>query len=119
MGWWCRWAFGWPSFAQHMPLPAWGHASGCTPSNCIVRDPLKPLAPTADLPPPAHPIPPHPHPLSEQVATNGTALRSLHDPTGKTCTTITSATQVGSTLYLGSLGTSWVCAVDLSQLGQL
>ncbi len=51
-----------------------------------------------------------------QVSSDGKPLRSLHDPTGKTCKAIASVTHVGDTLYLGNLGTSWVCAVNLSKL---
>ena len=57
-----------------------------------------------------------PLPSRLQVAADGTPLRSLHDPTGKTCRSISSATQVGSRLFLGNLGSSWVCSVDLEKL---
>ncbi|GAB4822746.1 hypothetical protein N2152v2_009792 [Parachlorella kessleri] len=57
-----------------------------------------------------------PYGLVVQVGADGTPLRSLHDPSGQTCRSITSATQIGNKLFLGNLGTSWVCAVDLGGL---
>ena len=52
-----------------------------------------------------------------QVGEDGTPLRSLHDPSGARCSTITSVTPVGSRLLLGNLGTDWACAVDLAPTG--
>jgi len=55
-------------------------------------------------------------PFCLQVSADGRVLRSLHDPTGATCHAISSAVQVGGTLYMGSLGTSYVCGLSLADL---
>jgi hypothetical protein len=48
-------------------------------------------------------------------AADGHVMRSLHDPAGARCHTLASAMQVGEVLYMGSLGTSHVCALELGQ----
>jgi hypothetical protein len=48
-------------------------------------------------------------------ADDGHVIRSLHDPAGALCHTLASAVQVGEVLYMGSLGTSHVCALELGQ----
>ncbi|EFN54503.1 hypothetical protein CHLNCDRAFT_135213 [Chlorella variabilis] len=52
------------------------------------------------------------NPKPTHVSSDGRILRSLHDPTGGRCHT--SAAQVGGTLYMGSLASSHVCALDLA-----
>ncbi|KAI7839575.1 hypothetical protein COHA_006701 [Chlorella ohadii] len=52
-----------------------------------------------------------------EVSADGRLLRSLQDPTGATCHTISSVVQVGTSLYMGSMGTSHVCRLDLSGAG--
>ena len=49
-----------------------------------------------------------------QVSADGRVLRTLSDPAGTACHTLSSAVQVGGVLYMGSLGQSHVCALDLS-----
>ena len=59
------------------------------------------------------PAPTHVGLVAEVSAADGRVLRSLQDPGGVACHTLTSAVQVGGTLYMGSLATSHVCALDL------
>lgn len=68
--------------------------------------------------PAVHTCPYHTAYCNLQIAANGTVLRSLHDPTGRVCPSISSITQVGDTLFLGNLGSSWVCSLDLSKVQQ-
>mgnify|MGYP003353203035 CR=1 FL=1 len=42
----------------------------------------------------------------------------LHDARGDTCRAVTSATQVGRALYLGTLAGDHVCALDLQGGGE-
>ncbi|PRW32509.1 strictosidine synthase [Chlorella sorokiniana] len=52
-----------------------------------------------------------------EVSADGRLLRSLHDPTGTACHTISSAVQVGTSLYMGSMGARHVCRLDLTAAG--